>query len=120
MMHALLLALAVGVAITAHGKQFSLCYTEPGTNKAMCIDEADVRVNGDTRASPLWTGGPKGVEKTPYIVVTNCVKNVSTLQDKLGVNFAGGTNSQTPAIRDLSAMLCGAKPTKKDPSLKQF
>jgi hypothetical protein len=36
------------------------------------------------------------------------------------VNFAGGMNAQTPAIRDLSSMLCGAKPTRKDPSLRQF
>ncbi len=110
-------ALAFG---PADAKNFSLCYTEPGTNKAFCIDEGDVTVNGDTRSSALWTGGPKGVERTPYRVVSNCAKGVSTLQDSKGVNFAGGTSGSTPAVRDLSSMLCGAKPTRKDATLRQF
>jgi hypothetical protein len=116
----IIVAMTIAAASSAIAKSFSLCYSEPGTNAAFCIDEADVTANGDTRSSALWTGGPKGVEKTPYRVVTNCKKEISTLQDSKGVNFAGGMNAQTPAIRDLSSMLCGAKPTRKDPSLRQF
>jgi hypothetical protein len=120
MIRTVIVAITIAAANSTTAKSFSLCYSEPGTNKAFCIDEADVTVNGDTRSSALWTGGPKGVDKTPYRIVTNCKKEISTLQDSKGVNFAGGVNGQTPAIRDLSSMLCGAKPTRKDPSLRQF
>ncbi len=86
----------------------------------MCIDEAMVSANGDTRASPIYVGGPNEVRKTTFTLVTNCAKDVSTLQDRDGVNFAGGLSSSTTALASLSQWVCAVKSPRKNPKLKQF
>jgi hypothetical protein len=96
------------------------CYEEPGTRKMSCIMERGVRSNGDLRASYLYTGGPKGVEKTSYLVIADCKRKVMTLQDSSGVNFGGGLFSATKMSSALSQWLCEAKKLKPDRSLKQF
>lgn len=96
------------------------CYEAPGTRSMTCIDQAAVRVNGDVRASPLFTGGPNGVRKTSQTFVVDCKLGVSTLQDRNGVNFAGDLTSTTPLSRALSQWTCEAKQPKKDPKLRQF
>jgi len=96
------------------------CYEEPGTRKTSCIMERGVRSNGDLRASYLYAGGPKGVEKTTYLVIADCKREVMTLQDASGVNFGGGAFSATKMSSALSQWLCEAKNRKPDKSLKQF
>jgi hypothetical protein len=108
------------VAAAASAKGNLACFEEPGTRATTCIDENAVVVNGDTRSSPIYSGGPKGVRKTPYMFVTNCARGVSTLQDEDGVNFAGGFSSSTKAARALSRWTCEAKKPRKDPKLRQF
>lgn len=116
----LLVVMAIAASHSADARTFAYCHTDDGTNKVTCIDEAAVAVNGDLRSSPIYSGGPKGVSKTPYFIVTDCAKGISTLQDARGVNFAGGTNTQTPAMRTLSDALCSVRPARKDSKLRQF
>ena len=96
------------------------CFEEQGTMNTMCIQPSAVRANGDVRSSPLFAGGPKGVERTSFTLVTNCAKGISTLQDRQGKNFAGGYNSDTQAIRSLSSWLCAVSKPQKDTTLRQF
>jgi len=96
------------------------CFEAPGTMKTMCIAPSQVRENGSVRSSPLYMGGPGGVTKTPYFVVSDCKKSVSTLQDAQGVNFAGGISSQTQAMGSLSQWICNAPKARQDPKLRQF
>jgi hypothetical protein len=96
------------------------CYEEPGTRKTSCIDRGNVESNGDVRSSPLYSGGPNQVDKTPYFFISNCAKQISTLQDRQGVNFGGGLASATPSSAALTSYLCAAKSTKKNPKLQQF
>jgi hypothetical protein len=115
----IMLAALLAVPLTAAAVQVR-CYEEPGTRKHMCIDEKAVTANGDVRAAALYSGGPNAIDKTPYTVVVNCAKNVATLQDSSGVNFAGGMSSSSPAIRELASMICSASNPKKSAKLQQF
>jgi hypothetical protein len=125
-MRAINLALPLCVAAASiqpsavYAKNTLACYEEPGTRKEMCIDEAAVRVNGETRASPLFTGGPNGVRKTSYTVVVNCAKGIMTLQDQDGVNFGGNVSSATAASRSLAQWTCAVSKPRKDSKLRQF
>lgn len=96
------------------------CYEAPGTLNYLCIDAAAVRANGELRMSPIYSGGPRGITKAPYFIVTHCARGISTLQDKNGSNFGGGYNSQTPAIQSLSTWLCAVPSPKQDKSIRQF
>jgi len=116
----LIVAASLLFANIAHAAGELACYEEPGTRKTTCINESAVIANGDTRASPVYSGGPNGVRKTPYTFVTNCAKGISTLQDSDGVNFAGNFSSATPASRSLSRWVCDVKKPKQNPKLKQF
>jgi hypothetical protein len=111
--------LAICVSYSASAVELS-CYEERGTRKHFCINEKAVTSNGDTRASPVYSGGPNGVTNTGYILVTNCAKNISTLQDRQGVNFSGGLSSSTPALRSLSEWVCDVEKPRKNPKLRQF
>lgn len=110
---------AVAVAASAAAGTLT-CYEEPGTRATTCIDQAAVTANGDTRASPVYLGGPNGVRKTSVAFVTNCAKGVSTLQDEDGVNFAGDFSSATAASRSLSKWVCEVRNPRKDSKLRQF
>ena len=94
------------------------CYEEVGTRKHLCIDERAVTANGDTRASPLYSGGPKGQQKTSDFFVTNCVKKISTLQDRYGVNVAGAFSTSSPAEKSLSQWTCDVAKPRNDLTLK--
>jgi len=85
-----------------------------------CINERSVHSNGNLRASYLFTGGPNGVTQTEYLMIADCARSVTVLQDKLGVNFGGGLFDSTKMNAALSKWLCEAKQTKPDPRLKQF
>ena len=62
--------LLVAVAVSAPVSTAPLtCYEEPGTMKRTCFDEKAVRVNGETRATRIYSGGTGGVRDTPYTFV---------------------------------------------------
>lgn len=119
-MRAWTLILACSLAAPCLAANKLACYEEPGTRKTMCFDEARLTSNGSVRAAPLYMGGPKGVEKTSFTIITDCAKGISTLQDQKGINFAGGASNQTRAMRSLSTWMCEAKSPKADPKLRQF
>lgn len=96
------------------------CYEAPGTMNNTCVDLKAVRANGDLRAAPIYSGGPKQVRATGFTLVTNCRSAVSTLQDRDGANFGGGGNNSTPAIQALSRALCGVAKPRVDGSIRQF
>ena len=96
------------------------CFEEEGTMNTICIQPTAARANGDIRSSPLFMGGPKSVKASSFVMITNCAKGVTTLQDHDGKNFAGGKNSETKALRSLSTWLCAVKKPKNDPTLRQF
>jgi hypothetical protein len=96
------------------------CYEEPGTMTTTCIQPSSVRMNGDLRASPVFIGGPKSVEPTSFKLVTDCAKNISTLQDRQGKNFGGGRNTDTRALQSLATWLCAVPKPRKDASIRQF
>jgi hypothetical protein len=117
------LRLALGLVAfllgSAHAKELS-CHVDEVTRGTMCIDESNVTANGDVRASPVFMGGPKGVDRTAFFLVVNCQRSVITLQDRKGVNFAGDKAGATKASRALSEWVCAAPRTKRDPTLRQF
>ncbi len=96
------------------------CAEEPGTRKYMCVDLKRVSANGDIRASTLYSGGPKGVDVTPYTVVVNCARRVMTLQDRQGVNFGGNISSATELSKGLTRIMCEVPKPRKDPRIQQF
>lgn len=96
------------------------CYEEPGTMKLHCISKTLATINGNLRASPLYAGGPRSIEKTPYTFVADCSKGLSTLQDRTGANFGGNFSNATPVARHLSQWLCELKNPKPDKRLRQF
>lgn len=112
------LTLCVTPAVVAAGELE--CYEEKGTMSTTCIEPGAVRMNGDIRSSPLYMGGPKGVNATSFMLITNCAKGVTTLQDRQGKNFAGGGSNDTPAVRTLSSSVCAVKKPRTDTSLRQF
>ncbi len=112
----LLAVFAFGTASAAN----VTCYEEPGSRKMTCIDEAAVDANGSIRSSPLYTGGPNGVKKTPYRMLVDCDRKVTTLQDSAGVNFAGASSGAAPASESLSSTMCAVAKPKKNPKLRQF
>lgn len=121
MKSALLAMLAAGLGTTAFAAGGDLsCYEEPGTRKTTCISESEARANGSTRSSPVYTGGPNGVKKTSFLLIADCAKGVSTLQDKQGVNFAGGFSNTTKTSRALTQWLCEIPKVKQDSRLRQF
>ena len=109
---------ALAAAGDAVAKNSLACFEEPGTRKTFCIDESKVEQNGDVRSSPYFTGGPNGVRQTPYLMVTDCRKKFTTLQDKLGVNFAAGAASATPQSKALSQWICDVPKPKQNPKVR--
>jgi hypothetical protein len=117
------LAIAFGISIDC-GLAFAAnelqCFETPGTMQNICVEPGAVRVNGDVRSSPIYSGGPKTVKATSFVLVTNCKSNVSTLQDRDGSNFAGGRSGDTPALRSLAVSVCSVAKPKFDKALRQF
>ena len=106
-----------GAALAANELQ---CFETPGTMQNICVEPGAVRVNGDIRSSPIYSGGPKTVNATSFVLVTNCKSNISTLQDRNGSNFAGGRSGDTPALRSLAVSVCSVAKPKFDKALRQF
>jgi len=86
--------------------------------KHWCFDPADVRANGPVRMSPVFTGGPRGVDPTGMFFVVDCEKKIAAMQDRKGVNVGGNYSNATPMSRSLTEGICGAEKVKKDASVR--
>lgn len=115
----LIAALLVAASSQAAASSLS-CYVEDSTRKHTCFDEKKVSRNGNIRSARLYTGGPAGVDATPYTIVVDCARGITTLQDKHGVNFAGALSGETKATRSLSRWVCETEKTEHNKLLKQF
>lgn len=117
----IILVATLNVANIAYAKTTPLkCHIEDGTNKAMCIAPSETEQNGDLRASPFYKGGIKEIDKTSYTFLVNCKTQVSTLQDKTGVNFGGATCFTTPVTITLCQDICKVSNPKIDKKITQF
>jgi hypothetical protein len=109
MKHVVLL-IGISAAFSAQAAKPVLeCYRDPTTDSMQCIDIINVRsIDPPVRWASLYTGGPAGVKQSNFFVATNCTTGVTHLKDKQGVSFAGGTGSETPALRKLREIVCSA------------
>jgi hypothetical protein len=118
-MRAFVFLALIAAAPCALANSMITCYQEPGTGSNSCIDQGDVRANGDTRASPLFTGSTKAPRRTSRYFVTNCARGVSTLRQSGGNELPGGYAGSIEGARVLSEWTCGAK-ARNDPALRPF
>lgn len=84
------------------------CYVDRRTDAHQCVAPSEIRESEGIRSAPLFTGGPKGVDRTGYTIHTNCSTGVTHLKDRKGVSFAGGDGTETRAVRQLRAIMCEA------------
>ena len=96
------------------------CVEEPSTLAETCVDLSSVRQNGEIRSSPIYRGGPNAIRRTSYVMVVNCAKGITTLQDADGVNFAGNLSTSTSVSDSLYSLICNATKTKTSKHLRQF
>ena len=101
----------------AFAKSILACYEEPATQKRTCIDQADVRANGNTRSAPVYAGAGQSVKRTSRTFVTNCAKQVGTMRYRSGAEVAGGYAGSPEGARALSEWACSAK-ARSDPALR--
>jgi hypothetical protein len=116
----LVTGLLVLICSPARAEPYLACFQERRTYVVTCIDENAVTVNGDTRAAPLYSGGSNGVEKLPYLLMTNCAKHISTLRDRNGAYFEGDISSSATAVRLLARWTCEVRKPAIDPTLRQL
>ncbi len=93
------------------------CAEDPATNGHFCFNPKEIRIESGIRTAPLYIGGPKGVDRSPYLVAANCDTGVMHLKDKQGVSFGGaGPGQGTTQSRQLRRLVCEASvnaPKKK-------
>lgn len=92
------------------------CAENDATHAYMCFHKGKVRANGVVRATPFYTGGPKGVDDTSFTARVHCVSRVLELTDRKGVAFVRNVPSEQVGL-DFIRFLCEHKPVKVDPSL---
>jgi len=92
------------------------CREETNTRKHFCYLPSELRENADLRSFPLFTGGPKGAERTGYLAVVNCKARYLEMRDRQGVVFA----RQLPTKQHIRALVndvCTEGKVKRDKSL---
>jgi len=107
--------IAVSVTVPAIAATLS-CREEPNTRKHFCYLPSELRANADLRSFPLFTGGPKGADRTPYTAVVNCKVRYLEMRDRKGVVFA----RQLPKKQHIRALIddvCTEAKVKRDNSL---
>ena len=81
------------------------------------LNQKEVRLESGIRTASLYTGGPKGVTKSPYFVAANCDTGVMHLKNIQGLSFGGaGRGEGTTQSRQLRKYVCEASvaaPKKK-------
>ena len=92
------------------------CAENKLTYSLMCFDDNKVRANANVRATPFYTGGPKGVDDTGFTARVHCVSKVLEVTDRKGIAFV--RNVPTEQIgKDFVYFLCAHPKVKADPSL---
>lgn len=92
------------------------CREEANTRKHFCYLPSELRENVDLRSFPLFTGGPKGAERTGHLAVVNCKVRYLEMRDRQGVVFA----RQLPRKQHIRALVndvCAEEKVKRDKSL---
>jgi hypothetical protein len=88
------------------------CAVDQRTEAHQCIALSELRESQGIRSAPLYSGGPKEINRTPYTVAVNCDTKVLHLKDRQGVSFGGGSfgaDAPTKMVRDLGALICNAQ-----------
>lgn len=92
------------------------CAENKSTYALMCFDDNKVRANASVRATPLYKGGPKGVDDTGFTARVHCTSRVLEVTDRMGTAFV--RNVPTEQIgKDFVYFLCGHQKVKTDTSL---
>jgi len=91
------------------------CGVDPRTDAHQCFKQTELREVDGIRFAPLYSGGPKSVDRTNFTVHANCATRVLHLKDRKGVSFAGGSFDSTELSRSLGNEVCsaGLRPSQK-------
>lgn len=104
------------VASTATAAPPLSCREDPDTKATVCYERKTVRSNGELRSFTMATGGPKGVDKSPYLGVVNCRVKYLELRDKKGV-VASRDVPKKAHLRYLVSDICEEPKPKPDRTL---
>lgn len=102
-------------ASAASAEQLS-CRKDANTKAVVCYLPSSLKGNGDLRSFVILNGGPKGVDKSPYLGVVNCKAKYLELRDRKGVVFARNVPEKRH-IRDFVSDVCTEHKPKPDRSL---
>jgi hypothetical protein len=97
--------LAAAAPMAAHARSVK-CAIDPITEAHQCIDPLELRETDGIRWAPLYSGGPKDIDRTTFTVHANCRTTVLHLKDRQGVSFGGGRFHDTAMSKQLGALLC--------------
>jgi len=105
---------------SSHAAFNPTCAEDARTNEHFCFQQSEMREADGIRTAPLYTGGPKEVERTNFTIAANCSTGVLHLKDRRGVSFAGaGPNEGTQVSRLLARRFCETSlPPVKAPKKK--
>lgn len=92
------------------------CRADRNTNEHICYLPGELRAHGDLRSFPLFTGGPKGADRSGYTAVVNCKAGYLEMRDRRGVVFARSVPEKRH-VRDLRDDVCAEARVKPDPTL---
>ena len=115
MLRFIFLIIGMAAVVSSHAGDLS-CRQDPDTKAAICYEPKTLKGNGDLRSFTMATGGPKGVEKSPYLGVVNCRVKYLEMRDKLGVVFARQV-PQKRHVRDFVYDVCNEHKPRLDRSL---
>lgn len=107
---AVLAAAALSILCASHDALAAKveCAVNPRTDAHTCVDVRQLQEKDGLRSAPMFSGGPNGVRRTGFSVVTNCKTGVTHLKDRDGVSFAGGYGNETSVLRTLRGVMCEA------------
>ena len=115
MKRVIFLAAVLATTGSAQAGQLS-CREDRNTKANVCYERKTVKVNGDLRSFTMATGGPKGVDKSPYLGVVNCRAKYLELRDKRGVVFARNFPEKAH-VRYLIKDVCDEEKVRPDKTL---
>ena len=96
----------------------NLTYADDDDTHALyCYITKSVRVNGELRATELYTGGPNRITDSGYLSVIDCKVGYLELRDKRGVTFTRGQPEKLHIVR-YRDYVCDEKSAKLDKNLK--
>jgi len=115
-MRRVLIFLLFSTAVTgAHAGPLA-CRMDKNTREAICYERASIRANGNLRSFTMATGGPKGVDKLPYLGVVACPLKYLEIRNKRGVVISREIPKKE-TVRYLIEDLCRETKVKLDKTL---